>query len=194
MCTTYSVPSRLSQDCGTRCEDTTVPTITACESFFSRSTGMVLVHAAKEAAAENTQTNPVAIRFNLPRFTAQLINDPTIGARFSRFKPLPNQEIHLASHESGRAALLLPAAENERTVRSPKTKGVGERHIQWGGLGLVGGVVEVADWIGVIKVGGGRNDLALQGHDGDAGLQAAGAAQQMTRHRLGRAYPEFAAG
>jgi hypothetical protein len=28
---------------------------------------MVLVHAAKEAAAKKTQTNPVAIRFNLPR-------------------------------------------------------------------------------------------------------------------------------
>src|ERR1700678_2853187 len=93
MCTTYSVPSRLSQACGTRCEDTTVPTITACESFFSRSTGMVLVHAAKEAAEKRIQTNPVAIRFNLPRSTAQLINDPTIEARCSRFKAIPEPRV-----------------------------------------------------------------------------------------------------
>src|ERR1700753_2464487 len=193
MWTTYSVPSRLSHDCGTRCEDTTVPTITACESFFSRSTGIVLVHAAKEAAAEKIQANPMAIRFNLPRST-QLNNDPTIGASFLCFKPLPNQETHLASHQSCRDALLLPAAENEGTVRSAETKGVRKSHIQWGCLRPVGGVVEIADRIGIVKVGSGRNDLALQGHDGDAGLETAGAAQQMTSHRLGRAYPELAAG
>src|SRR6202012_3542684 len=116
-------------------------------------------HAANEAAAEKTQTNPVAIRFNLPRFTAQLINDPTTGARFFRFKLFPNQEIHLASHESGREPLLRPAAENEGTVRSTKTKGVGERHIQRCGLRLVGSVVEIANRIRVVKVGSGRNDL-----------------------------------
>src|SRR5271156_6732495 len=98
---------------------------------------------------------------------------PRLERDFSVLNHCRTKRLIFASHESGRAPLLLPAAENERTVRSPKTKGVGERHIQGGGLGLVGGVVEVADWIGVIKVGGGRNDLALQGHDGDAGLQAA---------------------
>jgi hypothetical protein len=70
-----------------------VPTITACESFFSRSTGIVLVHAPKEAAAKKTQTNPVVIRFNLPHFNDQLIHDHTIEARFSRFKPIPEPRV-----------------------------------------------------------------------------------------------------
>jgi hypothetical protein len=33
-------------------------------------TGMVLVHAANEAVAKKTQANPMATRFNMPRFTS----------------------------------------------------------------------------------------------------------------------------
>jgi hypothetical protein len=42
--------------------------ITACESFISLETGSVLGHAANEAAVKSKQTNPVTVRFNLPRF------------------------------------------------------------------------------------------------------------------------------
>jgi hypothetical protein len=58
----------VSHDCGTWREDITVPMITTCDSFISLETGMVFVQAAKEAAAKKKQTNPVAIRFNWPRF------------------------------------------------------------------------------------------------------------------------------
>jgi hypothetical protein len=42
--------------------------ITACDTFISWETGVVLVHAAKQAAVKKTQTIPVANRFNGPRF------------------------------------------------------------------------------------------------------------------------------
>jgi len=38
------------------------------ESLTSCATGMVAVHSANDAVANNTQANPVATRFNLPRF------------------------------------------------------------------------------------------------------------------------------
>jgi hypothetical protein len=45
-----------------------VPITTTWESFISWETGMVLVQAANEAVAKKTQANPVATRFNMPRF------------------------------------------------------------------------------------------------------------------------------
>jgi hypothetical protein len=68
MCTTYSVPSRASHDCGTWRDDDTVPMITTCEVFNSWDTGGLLLQAANEAVAKNTQASPVATRFNPPRF------------------------------------------------------------------------------------------------------------------------------
>jgi hypothetical protein len=47
--------------------------ITTCDSFISCETGNVLVQAAKEAAAKKMQTNPVATRFNLPRFLRNVL-------------------------------------------------------------------------------------------------------------------------
>jgi hypothetical protein len=63
----------VSQDCGTWRDDITVPMITACDSFISCEAGNVLVQAAKEAAVKKTQTNPVATRFNLPRFLLDVL-------------------------------------------------------------------------------------------------------------------------
>jgi hypothetical protein len=53
--------------------------------------------------------------------------------------------------------------------------------------GLVGDVVQAADGVDVDDVHGGRGDLVKHGHDGDAGLEAAGAAQQVAGHGLGGA-------
>jgi hypothetical protein len=42
--------------------------ITTCEVFNSWDTGGLLLQAANEAVAKKTQANPVATRFNPPRF------------------------------------------------------------------------------------------------------------------------------
>jgi hypothetical protein len=45
-----------------------VPMITTCEVFNSWETVGLLLQAANEAVAKKTQANPVATRFNPPRF------------------------------------------------------------------------------------------------------------------------------
>jgi len=72
---------------------------------------MVLVQAANEAVAKKTQANPVATRFNMPRFPRVVVAfslllyrlqptayDPTTEEPFPAYKPLTNQEIHPAFH------------------------------------------------------------------------------------------------
>jgi hypothetical protein len=59
----HSVPSKVSQDCGARREDITVPMMTASESLNSFLTGNGFVHSPNETAAKRKQTNPVATRF-----------------------------------------------------------------------------------------------------------------------------------
>jgi hypothetical protein len=64
---------------------------------------MGFAQTAKEAVAKKTQTNPVATRFNLPRFPRRnMLYDPTIEGRFLLYKPFMNQEVHPAFHQSGR--------------------------------------------------------------------------------------------
>jgi hypothetical protein len=60
---------------------------------------MVLVQAANEAVAKKTQANPVATRFNLPRFLRAVLSAmiPRLKLHFS-YKPLTNQEFHPAFH------------------------------------------------------------------------------------------------
>jgi hypothetical protein len=58
----------------------------------------------------------------------------------------------------------------------------------------MGDVVEVAGRIGIVEIGGWRDHLALQGHDGDACLQPARPAQQVAGHGLGRADQQFSTG
>jgi hypothetical protein len=67
---------------------------------------MVLVQAANEAVAKKTQANPVATRFNMPRFPrlhkaevkSSTAYDPTTEEPLPAYKPLTNQKIHPAFH------------------------------------------------------------------------------------------------
>ena len=97
---------------------------------------------------------------------------------------------------SGRAGLAYSGQRRKMSAPlvPPKPKELDSATSILRSLRLIGNVVQVAGWIGIVEIGGGRNDLALQGHDGDARLQPARAAQQMAGHRLGRTHQEFAAG
>ena len=80
-----------------------------------------------------------------------------------------------------------PAAEDEGAVGAAEAEGVGEGVVDLGGLGRVGDVVEAALGVELDDVHGGRSDLVEHGHDGDAGFEAAGAAEQVAGHGLGGA-------
>ena len=53
--------------------------------------------------------------------------------------------------------------------------------------GLCWHKVQIATFVRIVEIGGGRNDLLAQRQHRDAGFQSAGAAQQVAGHRLGGA-------
>ena len=83
-----------------------------------------------------------------------------------------------------------PALEDEGAVGAAEAEGVGERVVDLRGLGLVGDVVEAALGVELDDVHGRRGGLVEHGHDGDAGFEAAGAAEQVAGHGLGGADEE----
>src|ERR1039458_5112375 len=70
--------------------------------------------------------------------------------------------------------------EDESAIGSSEAKGVGQRAVDAHGARLVGHVVQIAVGVWSFVVDGGRGHLIADGEDGDAGLQASGAAQQMS--------------
>src|SRR5579884_2786850 len=80
-----------------------------------------------------------------------------------------------------------PALEEEGGVGAAEAEGVRERVADVRRATMIGDVVEVAGGVGELVVDGGGQDLVAQGQDADAGLEAAGAAEQMAGHGLGGA-------
>src|SRR5262249_34613407 len=89
---------------------------------------------------------------------------------------------------------LRPAAEDERAVGAAKAEGIGERNVHRRLARHVGNIVQVAFRVWVFQIDGGRKDLVAQGQDGNAGFQAARAAQQMSGHGLGGANRNLSVG
>ncbi len=83
--------------------------------------------------------------------------------------------------------LFCPAFEDQRAVGAAEAEGVREGVVDPGWLRLVGDVVQAALRIELDDVHRGRGDLVLHGQDGDAGFQAAGAAEEVAGHGLGGA-------
>src|SRR5260370_25455588 len=92
-----------------------------------------------------------------------------------------------------RRELFGPAFEDEGAVGAAEAEGVRERVVDLQGLGFVGDVVEAALWVELYDVHGGGRGLFEHGHDGDAGFEAAGAAEEVAGHGLGGADEELAA-
>ena len=79
----------------------------------------------------------------------------------------------------------LPTLEEQRAVGAAEAEGIRQGILDFGLLGVVGDEVQgVALRVGIIQVDGRRKALVAQCEHGDAGLQAAGAAQEMSRHRF----------
>jgi hypothetical protein len=79
----------------------------------------------------------------------------------------------------------LDAAENQRSVGAAEAEVVLQRDVDLHRPRRVGAVVQVALRILVEDVDGRRRDLVMHGEHGEYRFQAAGAAQQVTGHRLG---------
>ena len=79
----------------------------------------------------------------------------------------------------------LPTLEEQRAVGPAEAEGVSQGVLEFGLLGMVGDEVQgVALRVGIFQINGRRKALVAQCEHGDAGLQAAGAAQQVSGHGL----------
>src|ERR1022692_1374406 len=80
------------------------------------------------------------------------------------------------------------ALENQATVGPAKAETVRQRMVDLHGTRLVGNVIQVAVRIRTIVIDRRRRHLIADGEYRDAGLDSAGAAQQVPGHRLGGTY------
>src|SRR5258705_7533694 len=80
-----------------------------------------------------------------------------------------------------------PAFEDEGAVGAAEAEGVRECVVDLYRLGLVGDVVETALRVELYDVHGGGRGLLEHRHDGDAGFETAGAAEEVAGHGLGGA-------
>ena len=83
------------------------------------------------------------------------------------------------------AALLVPAAQDQRGIDAAESKGIRQTNVEAVGDGLIGHIIQVALGIHVFQVDGRRQHLTLERQHGDAGFQSASAAQQVAMHGLG---------
>ncbi len=86
---------------------------------------------------------------------------------------------------------LLPALENERGVGAAKPKGIRQGVFKISRSRMVRHVVEITCRIGMRVINGGRQFLVAQSKRADSRFQPPGAAEQVSRHGLGRAYREL---
>src|ERR1700752_2360935 len=78
------------------------------------------------------------------------------------------------------------AAEDERGVCAPETEGVSHGILHRDGLPFVSHKAKAASLINILQIGHRRSHLIAQRQYRDSSLQAAGAAEKMAGHRLGR--------
>src|SRR5579875_2573662 len=77
--------------------------------------------------------------------------------------------------------------DHERRVMAAESEGVGDGHLDARGTCLVGHVVQVAFWVRMIEVDGGRDDAMLDGQNAGRGLHRPRSPEEMGMHGLGRA-------
>src|SRR5216684_3393585 len=94
-------------------------------------------------------------------------------------------EVELAGHSP--LLIGLWGLDYEARVVPAEAERVRQRHLDVGFARLVGHVVEVALWVGLVEVDRGRQQAAIQGEDASSGLDGAGGTKQVPVDRLGGA-------
>src|SRR5713226_10778056 len=87
----------------------------------------------------------------------------------------------------GRGELFVPALEEKRGVGAAEAERIRQRVFERGLARLVGHVVQIAFRVGVFVIDCRRQNLVAQRKHADAGLEPAGAAEQVAGHGFGRA-------
>src|SRR3990170_4136711 len=82
---------------------------------------------------------------------------------------------------------IVPAFEQQGGVGAAEAEGIRQGVLHFSLARLVGNVIQVAGRVGLLIVDGRGENLVAQRQNADAGLQSAGAAQQMAGHGLGGA-------
>src|SRR5579864_8700990 len=115
---------------------------------------------------------------------------------FTDFFPCRAWRLHLTEglsescdgEHTGNQLLDSPPLEDQRRVGAAESKGIRELVLYFRLARHIGNVIQVALGVRLLEIDGRRQNLILQRQDADSCFQAAGSAEQMSRHGLRRAH------
>ena len=88
--------------------------------------------------------------------------------------------------------LLCPAPEEQRTIRPAEAERIRHRVVEANLTRVIGNEIHARSfWFLILQVYRGRQDLITKREHRDPCFQTAGAAQEVSCHRLGRTYCDF---
>src|SRR5436305_3465179 len=205
-------PVRTRSNVSSRIADASAPAVTNASALARRSCSTWMARSAPRASAsritcatragpaEQTTTSPPCFSFSRSASSSAYASGSFISklASCSRIHVFESSRRGCHSRVGTslmQTAICMPLAgeslEHEGGIGATEAERIRQRVLDREPPRLVRHVIEIAVLVRVLEVDGGRRRLVVHGERGYARLEAAGRAEQMSRHRLGRRHRDL---